>query len=160
MCYLRKEKIVVHASLRNDIIGVESMAKREEQNKEDIDFEIQLFESILKERPDFTEVMMALGDLYTKKGLNEKGLRIDQKLFHLRPEDPIVLYNLACSYSLTNQIEEALKIIKLAIEFGYDDMEYLLSDRDLDNLKKDQQFQKFWVELKGIRDSDLKGARE
>jgi len=136
------------------------MAKREEPNKEDMDFEIQLFESILKERPNFTEAMMALGDLYTKKGLNEEGLRIDQKLFHLRPDDPIVLYNLACSYSLTNQIEEAFKTMKLAIEFGYNDMDYLLGDRDLDNLKKDHQFQKFLAELKGIRDSDLKGVHE
>jgi len=137
------------------------MSKREEQSKEDINYEIQFFESILKDQPSFIEAMIALGDLYTKKGLNEEGLRMDQKLFHLRPDDPIILYNLTCSYSLTNQIDEALKTIKLSVEFGYNDWEYLLKDRDLDNLKNDQQFQKFLSELRDARNvDDLKGVHE
>lgn len=137
------------------------MPPREDHNKEDLDFEIHFFESILKEQPNFIEAMMVLGDLYTKKGLFTQGLRIDQKLFHLRPENPFVLYNLACSYSLTQQIEQALKTIKLSIKFGYNDLEYLLSDHDLDNLRQDPQFQKFWADLKDFRRVDEhKGVHE
>jgi tetratricopeptide (TPR) repeat protein len=115
---------------------------------EDTDFEIQFYEALLKEKPDFLEALIALGDLYTQKGLHEKGLEIDQRLLQLRPEDPIILYNLACSYSLLNDIEKALSVIKLAIRCGYDDLNHLEQDNDLTNLRSDQRFRDF---ITGIR---------
>ena len=54
--------------------------------KEDFEFEINFYENILKERPDFVEALMALGDLYTKAGFYEKGLSIDKRLTRLRPD--------------------------------------------------------------------------
>ena len=115
---------------------------------EDFDFELNFYEKILERKPDFIEALMALGDLYTKKGKHEEGLKIDQRLARLRPEDDTVLYNLACSYSLMNNVDEALVTIKRAIENGYDNMEYLERDDDLDNLRRDQRFKEFFGGIK------------
>ena len=41
-----------------------------------------------------------LGDAYTKTGQWEKGLQIDQRLARLCPDNALVFYNLACSYSV------------------------------------------------------------
>lgn len=119
------------------------MKKEEKKKSGDINFEIKFYEGILKEQPDFIEALMALGDLYTKKGMIKEGLEIDLRLLSLKPNDPIVLYNLACSYSLGGNIEEALKTIQAAIDNGYDDLEYLLGDEDLENLRSDPRFKEY-----------------
>lgn len=116
--------------------------------KQDIDFEIKFYEGILKKHPDFIENLAALGDLYTKKGLYKKGLKIDQKLAKKKPHDPIILYNLACSYSLVEDLDKALETLKKAIKCGYEDICYLEKDKDLKNLHKDQRFKRYISQLK------------
>lgn len=113
-----------------------------------IDFEIAFYESLLKENPGFLQALMALGDLYTKKGLYVKGLEVDKKLAKMRPEDPYVLYNLACSYSLVNDLNHAFQVMKLAVDAGYDDFEHLEHDHDLDNLRHDQRFTNYISQVK------------
>jgi len=108
---------------------------------QDLDFEIKFYENILKTRPNFTEVLIALGDAYTKNKLYEEGLAIDERLSRLKPEDPIVFYNLACSYSLTERIDFSLRALKRAMRLGYDDFNYMNKDPDLENLRKDERYQ-------------------
>ena len=124
--------------------------KKESKKQNDIDFEIQFIEGVLKEKPDFIEALVALGDLYTKRGLFEKGLEIDKQLARLRPSDPTILYNLACSYSLVSNIDKSLEIIKMAIGYGYNDYGYLENDSDLDNLRQDSRFQQFFASIKNV----------
>ena len=112
-----------------------------------IDFEIAFCEGILTKAPDFMQALMVLGDLYTKKGWYEKGLEIDRKLSQLRPHDPLIQYNLACSYSLMNDIDAAFRSIKRAIRCGYDDFQYLWQDKDLENLIKTTRFRLFFKKL-------------
>ena len=114
----------------------------------DSDFQIRFFEELIKKKPDFAEALAALGDLYTKQGWHEKGLKVDQKLALLKPEDPIVLYNLACSYSLVNNIDQAFETIQNAVDCGYDNLEHLTMDRDLINLRGDQRFQRYFENIK------------
>ena len=124
------------------------MTKRSVTSQEQINFEIQFYEGVIKNAPDFIEALMALGDLYTKAGLYAKGLGVDQKLARLRPKDPLVQYNLACSFALLNHNELALSAIRRAIDFGYDDFDHLEADSDLANLLNDKQFLEF---LRGIK---------
>ncbi len=117
--------------------------KSENKKKKDEQFEICFFEGILKDSPDFIEALIALGDLYTKHNFYQKGLEVDQKLVQLRPEDPIVLYNLACSYSLVGHLERAFCAIQVAIARGYGDLDFLKEDADLKNLRNYAPFQDF-----------------
>ena len=117
------------------------------RKKDDIDFEIDFYERILKDTPNFIEALAAIGDLYTKAGYWQKGLAVDLKLTQLRGDDPIIYYNLACSYALLNQPRPALNALRKAIAFGYDDFTYLKSDADLENLLKDEHVQAFIKDL-------------
>ena len=113
-----------------------------------LDFEITFFEGVLKHRPDFVEALIAIGELYTRKGLYGRGLQVDKRLSRLRPDDPVVLYNLACSYCLTGDMTRALRALKKAIACGYNDFEYLNRDSDLDALRKDRRFKRLMAALK------------
>lgn len=115
--------------------------------KDDIDFEIAFYANVLKEAPNFIEALVVMGDLYTRVGYWQKGLDVDVKLSKLRPHDPNVLYNLACSYALLNQTRASLAALAQAIEYGYDDFAYLRQDADLSNLLKDSHVQSFLKDM-------------
>jgi len=108
--------------------------------KKNLDFEINFLEGLLERSPLFFEAMAALADLYTKRGFYDLGLSLDRKLAYIRPDDPLVHYNLACSLSLVSHIKSACCMLKKAINFGYRDIEHMKKDKDLDNLKKDKCF--------------------
>lgn len=129
------------------------MSKKSANKTEDLDFEIKFIESVVERRPQFVEALVALGDLYTKRGFYEKGLVIDEKLSNLRPQDPLVFYNLACSYSLLRNIDGALEAVKKAVDLGYRDFDYMQYDNDLDNLRQDGRFREF---LSAIKKSGIK----
>jgi len=112
------------------------------------DFEIRFYENILKECPNFVSLLMALGDIYTRKGFFQEGLAVDERLADLRPDDPVIYYNLACSLSLVGRPKEALEGLKKAILFGYDDFSYIQKDPDLENLRKLPEFKSFFSNLK------------
>jgi tetratricopeptide (TPR) repeat protein len=110
-------------------------AKKEDSTK----FEIEFYERLLKDQPDFIEALKALAELYTKSGRHNEGLVLDKRLAKLLPTDAIVYYNLACSYSLLKDIDKSLEAIKKALDLGYSDFSYMRSDPDLDNLRKDKR---------------------
>lgn len=125
------------------------MARKKEKSKEsDLDFEISFFEKLLRKRPDFIQALTALGNAYTKRGDLQKGLDIDLRLSRLRQDEPVVYYNLACSYCLLGKIDDAFLNLKKAIALGYEDFEYLQRDPDLENLRKDRRFQDLFKELR------------
>lgn len=126
-----------------------SKSKKERMPKDDPDFEIRFFEGVLKKSPNFAEALINLGELYTKRGFYEKGLAVDLRLTMLKPDDPVVLYNLACSYSLIKDLDRAFRVMKAAVQKGYSDFEYLEQDADLVNLRQMPAFKDFFVEAKG-----------
>ena len=111
------------------------------------DFEIKFYEELIQERPDFTQVLASLGDAYTRKGFYAEGLAVDRKLVRLKPDDPLVRYNLACSLSLTGALEAALDELKRAVLLGYEELDYILRDPDLASLRKTSGFVLFWRKI-------------
>ncbi|MEW5894633.1 MAG: hypothetical protein AB1650_02575 [Candidatus Omnitrophota bacterium] len=110
-------------------------------------FEIGFYERILEKSPKFPQALMALGDLYTKTGRFQEGLEVDQRLARLYPTNAEIFYNLACSYSLMNEVEKSFACIKRAVALGYYDFEYLQKDDDLKNLRCTEEFQRYFDEL-------------
>jgi len=107
---------------------------------EDHDFEITFYEGILKKNPDFTNALIALGDVYTRTGRYKDGLKIDERLAKLKPEEPAVHYNLACSYSLLQMASPSLSALNKAIELGYRDFSFIQKDPDLEFIRKNPRY--------------------
>jgi tetratricopeptide (TPR) repeat protein len=94
-------------------------------------WEIDLLEAALPAAPDDFEVLVRLGELYSRVGRHLDGLAVDLKLVAMAPLDPMVHYNLACSLALTGQVEPAIGELRSAIRLGYDEVEHLMKDADL-----------------------------
>ena len=108
--------------------------KRKEK-AEDLEFEIAFYEGILGDDPDFVPALIPLADDYTRVGRYEEGLDMDERLSRLKPGDPLVHYNLACSYALTGRKEKALAALNKAVSLGYDDLDWMKKDEDLEELR-------------------------
>ncbi len=122
-------------------------------SQENIDFEISFYEKLLKEHPDFVDALVALGDAYTKKGRYKEGLKVDQKLAKLKPDDAAVHYNLACSYSLLKKSPLCLEALEKAIHLGYRDFAFMEKDPDLEFIRKDPGYKKLLSKKTKIKNS-------
>jgi tetratricopeptide (TPR) repeat protein len=94
--------------------GLATLRKRSQ-----LDFEIDFFERILSRDPNYVEVLINLGDLFTKKGCHRRALLVDLRLARLRPKSAEVLYNLACSHAQLNHVAEALEALRNAARLGF-----------------------------------------
>lgn len=111
-----------------------------EKTDNNYQFEIEFYKDIVKDKPNYTEALIALANAYTKIGEYDKSLDIDKRLSELKPDDPIVYYNLACNYSLLERYQKAIKCLNKALSLGYKDAEHMLNDPDLDNIKESKEF--------------------
>src|SRR3954471_10847383 len=91
------------------------------QEKRDLDIEIGFLEGVVRRDPAYVDALQLLGDDYTRRGKYRDGLKIDESLSVLRPEDAMVHYNLACSFALTEQFDAAGSALKKSLELGYCD---------------------------------------
>ena len=116
--------------------------------KPDPQFEIEFYEAVHRRCPSYTEVVGLLGGLYTKTGRIADGLKMDRKLVRLEPDNATAHYNLACSLALCKKRPAALQSLRKAVSLGYDDVDWMLQDPDLEILKTDPEFQNLLGQLK------------
>lgn len=121
------------------------------QEQRDLDLEISFLEGLVRRAPEYVEALQILGDDYTRRGKVEDGLRVDRQLSKLCPRDPLVFYNLACSYSLSNQCELALAALERALALGYRDLKWMAQDPDLRNLRLNPVYKKIRAKLRLMR---------
>lgn len=114
----------------------------------DLAFQIRFYERLIADKPDFTDALIALAQAYTDAKEYKKGLLIDKRLTRIKPKEPTVFYNLACSYALLDMTDEALQALQKSIALGYSDMTHLLNDRDLDSIRTDPRFSRLATFIK------------
>ncbi|KAF0096230.1 MAG: hypothetical protein E1N59_197 [Puniceicoccaceae bacterium 5H] len=98
-------------------------------------FEITFCESVLRQQPLDADVMEMLAGYYTKAGRIDDGLELDHRLVELCPDNATHHYNLACSLALKGRKDDAVERLRLALQKGYSDYEWMLRDEDLQTLQ-------------------------
>lgn len=120
-----------------------------------LDFELDFFGGILERHADYVDVLRVMGNNLTLKGRYAQGLQVDKRLVELRPTDPLSHYNLACSYALSNRCDQALTVLRQAVELGYRDFRFMREDHDLDAVRNDPRFRQLLDEYEDF-ENDLK----
>ena len=105
-------------------------------SRRELDIEIEFMEGLVRRDPDYVDALQILGERYTQRGRFAEGLKVDERLAHLVPGDSLVFYNLACSYSLTDQFEHAAFALEQALNLGYRDFAWLAKDPDLKKFRQ------------------------
>lgn len=124
------------------------MTRRETR---ELDVKIEFIEGVVRRDPHYVEALQLLGDHYTQRGRFEQGLKVDERLSRLEPANPLVYYNLACSYSLTNQVDLAAAALERALSLGYRDFKWLAKDPDLRILRKHPIFRSIKNKIRNMK---------
>ncbi len=106
---------------------------------------------ILERRPEQPEALATGAHALTTAGYYRLGLELDQRLSRLRPEDPLVLYNLACSLALNEEKEAALDALEKAVDRGYRGHRQMMRDEDLASIRRMSRFRNL---AKRIRETE------
>jgi tetratricopeptide (TPR) repeat protein len=112
-----------------------SRKKMTRAEQRDLDVKIDFIEGLVRRDPQYVDALQILGDHYTQRGRISEGLKVDERLAKLEPKNPLVFYNLACSYSLSGDMENAAGALDKALQFGYRDFDWLSRDPDLKPLR-------------------------
>ncbi|MDB6017247.1 MAG: Tetratricopeptide 2 repeat protein [Pedosphaera sp.] len=122
---------------------------REEQKE--LDIKIDFMEGVVRRDPSYVEALQILGDDYTRRGKFVAGLKVDEQLSQLRPEDALVQYNLACSYSLTGNFNQAIAALEKALNLGYLDFKWLAQDPDLSELRQHPLYKNIRAKIRRMK---------
>jgi tetratricopeptide (TPR) repeat protein len=120
----------------------------------DLDTKIQFVEGLVRRDPHYVDALQLLGDHYTQRGRFVEGLQVDERLAQLQPDNALVFYNLACSYSLTDQFDRGIFALDHALELGYRDFVWLAKDPDLKKLRAQPAFAELKEKIKQLKQSD------
>jgi non-specific serine/threonine protein kinase len=104
--------------------------------------QLQVMERHLERVPEDVRARILIANIHAKFGQEQQCRRELDMALALRPNDPIVLYNAACSYALLNKKVEALALLRKATECGYAILEWAARDPDLACLHGAPEFQK------------------
>ena len=74
-------------------------------------------------------------------GERERGLEWARRALAIDPEEPSILYNVACVYSNLGEQEKATDCLEKSITSGMGQKEWIENDSDLDPLRNHPRFQ-------------------
>ena len=117
----------------------------------DLDTKIEFIEGLIRRDPNYVDALQILGDHYTQRGRITEGLKVDERLARLEPQNPMVFYNLACSYSLADEFDRAAAAIEKALQLGYRDFAWLAKDPDLKKLRAHTAFDDLKAKIRQLK---------
>jgi tetratricopeptide (TPR) repeat protein len=120
------------------------------KERRSLDVRIGFFEGLVRRDPDDVEFLELLGDAYSQRGDTQLGLSVDEQLCRLQPHNPRSYYNLACSYSLSGQINLAVLALERAIALGYRDFKWLAADPDMEPMRRHPLFRELEAKIRRI----------
>jgi tetratricopeptide (TPR) repeat protein len=125
--------------------------KASRASQRDLDTKIQFIEGIVRRDPDYVDALQLLGDHYTQRGRFSEGLNVDERLARLDPENALVFYNLACSYSLTDQFDRTALTLEKALSLGYRDFAWLAKDPDLKKFRAQPAYDEIKARIRQLK---------
>jgi serine/threonine protein kinase/Tfp pilus assembly protein PilF len=106
--------------------------------------EIEVYETHLKKVPEDARARVLLAGDYATQGRFDDAAREANMAMILRPDDSMILYNVACVFCGMNKKADALISIKKAWESGYKDATWTRQDPDLALLHGEPEFDKLY----------------
>ena len=101
----------------------------------------------LELHPDDSRALYMGANGLVALGETKKGLEWARKAFKIDPEEPMLLYNLGCIYSLAGEKEEALDALEKAVSLGLTQKGWYEHDGNLDPLRSHPRFKKLMDKL-------------
>jgi serine/threonine protein kinase/Flp pilus assembly protein TadD len=106
--------------------------------------EIEVYEGHLRKVPEDARARVLLGSNYAAVNRPEDATREGNLAMALRPDDAIIMYNVACLFSNLKKKPEAMKALRRAWEGGFTDPQWARQDPDLNFLHDEPEFDRLY----------------
>ena len=111
---------------------------------------IELLEQVVKSEPDNSMAWFRLGYCLHMDGQLDRAIKVHQKAAEFDTDTGLIAaYNLACAYSLKKETDLAIEALEKAIEKGFDDVNQIEGDSDMDAIRDDERFKKLMEKIRG-----------
>ena len=98
-------------------------------------------EGVLRLHPDDTRARYMGANALVTLGKPKKGLEWARAALAQEPDEPMLLYNVGCIYSLAGEFEEAIDVLEKAVACGLTQRGWYEHDSNLDPLRNNPRFQ-------------------
>ncbi|MFL5478241.1 MAG: protein kinase domain-containing protein [Gemmatimonadaceae bacterium] len=102
---------------------------------------VKLIEQRLNLNPDDARAYNLGATTLAKIGNEPRAVEFAMRSLAIDPEDPMMLYNVACLYSLIGKPQDALAHLEKAVSHGFGDRLAMANDPDLDLVRRTPWFQ-------------------
>lgn len=111
------------------------------RQKKEHEAALAAFSQALEDKPDDLTVLMGMAWCYKRIDQLPKAIFMMEQAYQARPEEPIVLYNLSCYFSLTGEKEQALSWLGRSLRMEPSLRALIPDEPDFDVLRNDPDFQ-------------------
>jgi adenylate cyclase len=101
---------------------------------------VQIAEARLKMNPDDARALYMGANGLVALGEYDQGLKWAEQALTMDPEEPMVLYNVACIQSLAGRVEDAMNSLEKAVRSGLTQKGWLEHDSNLDPLRSHPRY--------------------
>ena len=100
----------------------------------------KLIEEHLERHPDDARACIMGASAMANIGDEERSAYYAARAMAVDPEDPMVLYNVACAYGILGRNKECLDALERAVAQGWGDKAWLEHDSDLDAIRSESRY--------------------
>jgi len=108
---------------------------------------LQIIDKHLELHPDDARALYLGAGALCQLGERAKSEEWLARARRMEPDDPGVLYNVACGYSILGNVEPAIECLEQAVTLGFAFKEWIQHDSDLDALRSHPRFQALLTRL-------------
>ena len=105
------------------------------------DTALRYLERALPEKPDIGEGLLAMAWCYKRIDRLDIAIATMEQAYRVSPQEPIVLYNMACYWSLAGDKANALSWLGRALRMDQDLRKLIDDEPDFDSLRHDPDFE-------------------
>jgi TolB-like protein/Flp pilus assembly protein TadD len=113
---------------------------RESEAHETFQQALRRIDNHLQLNPDDVRAVYMKSGSFASLGDYAQALEWSDRALSMDPEEPSVLYNVACNYALINETEKSLDCIEKAFDKGFGHKEWMEHDPDFATLKNHPRF--------------------
>jgi serine/threonine protein kinase/Flp pilus assembly protein TadD len=105
-----------------------------------LNWTVEAIPRYLEKHPDDARSHVYLAVELAALGRTEEAVAEGKKALELSPDDPLMLYNVACVFGRLGDVKSAVQSLKTSIAAGLEDYEWLKTDPDFDNIRNEPDF--------------------
>jgi non-specific serine/threonine protein kinase len=102
---------------------------------------VRLTEKHIETHPDDARALYLGASILARVGDHEKSVDWARRALAIDPDEPSIVYNVACAYALVGRREDAIACLQRIMEHGDFLKNWAAKDSDLDSLRSDPRFQ-------------------